>query len=641
MEYVADELGVPVVRRCPALQRELSPRADVAAVRELRARSCARDARTSCTPTRRRRARPGGSPRCSPAARARAPSSTRSTATSSRATSARGGSASSSDRAAARTPTGALVAVSDEVRDDLVRLGVAPAERIVVIPYGFDLPALERRRRRERADASRRELGLPATAFVVGWAGRLTRDQAPARPRPDAARAASTRASTRSSSSSATAPIARASRRSRGSSASPSAAGFLGYQRTWPLVRHLRRVPPHLRERGHAGRRDRGARERAPGRRDASGRHGDRRPPRRDRLPGADRRHRRARRLISRDLARDPALRARARPSRRRRRPRRGSRPRRWPTTLDALYRAAPRRDEGPPHPQDHGHQRLRAPSAHAPAGAARAAGSTRASSGSTCRGRDAPRFYERLDELGVPFRAVRCTVDVNPRMARDVVRAVRAERPDLLHTHLVHGDVYGSIAAGALRRPVRLVAAQRRPLPARAVPPRRPRSSRAARRRIIAISDAVRLFLERGGPRPREARDRALRARRAPGAPARASTPADAGIPAGAPLVLAIGRLIAQKDHATLLRAFARVHAEHPGRAARDPRQRAARGARRARSSRELGLDDAVLPARALDDPRLARARATSSSTRRAGRGSGSCCSRRCSRGCRSSRRA
>src|SRR6185503_10898376 len=40
---------------------------------------------------------------------------------------------------------------------------------------------------------------------------------------------------------------------------------------------------------------------------------------------------------------------------------------------------------------------------------------------------------------------------------------------------------------------------------------------------------------------------------------------PADAGIPADAPLVLAVGRLIEQKDHATLLRAFAAVTAEHP----------------------------------------------------------------------------
>jgi glycosyltransferase involved in cell wall biosynthesis len=61
--------------------------------------------------------------------------------------------------------------------------------------------------------------------------------------------------------------------------------------------------------------------------------------------------------------------------------------------------------------------------------------------------GSDAPRFYAALDELGVPHRSVRCGPDVSPRLARDVIRAVRAERPDLVHTHLVHADVYGAIA--------------------------------------------------------------------------------------------------------------------------------------------------------------------------------------------------
>lgn len=65
--------------------------------------------------------------------------------------------------------TDALVAVSDGVRDDLVRLGVAPAERIEVIPLGLDLG----RRLRPTGDG-RRELGIAADAFVVGWFGRMT-----------------------------------------------------------------------------------------------------------------------------------------------------------------------------------------------------------------------------------------------------------------------------------------------------------------------------------------------------------------------------------------------------------------------------------------------------------------------------------
>ncbi len=54
--------------------------------------------------------------------------------------------------------TDALVAVSPEVRDDLVRLGVAQRERFVVIPLGFDLSeflddsARERRRAALRAE---------------------------------------------------------------------------------------------------------------------------------------------------------------------------------------------------------------------------------------------------------------------------------------------------------------------------------------------------------------------------------------------------------------------------------------------------------------------------------------------------------
>ena len=69
--------------------------------------------------------------------------------------------------------TGALVAVSDEVRDDLVRFGVAPAERFTVVPYGFDLPAWSDADDAARARV-RTELGIGDETFVVGWAGRLT-----------------------------------------------------------------------------------------------------------------------------------------------------------------------------------------------------------------------------------------------------------------------------------------------------------------------------------------------------------------------------------------------------------------------------------------------------------------------------------
>jgi glycosyltransferase involved in cell wall biosynthesis len=67
----------------------------------------------------------------------------------------------------------ALVAVSPQVRDDLVRLGVAPASKIAVIRLGLDL---ERRVATESVTraAVRSELGVPAESFLIGWLGRMT-----------------------------------------------------------------------------------------------------------------------------------------------------------------------------------------------------------------------------------------------------------------------------------------------------------------------------------------------------------------------------------------------------------------------------------------------------------------------------------
>jgi glycosyltransferase involved in cell wall biosynthesis len=67
----------------------------------------------------------------------------------------------------------ALVAVSPEVRDDLVALGVAPAEKFTVIRLGVELE----RRVDTTPDArvrARRMLGIPHDRFTVGWVGRMT-----------------------------------------------------------------------------------------------------------------------------------------------------------------------------------------------------------------------------------------------------------------------------------------------------------------------------------------------------------------------------------------------------------------------------------------------------------------------------------
>lgn len=177
--------------------------------------------------------------------------------------------------------------------------------------------------------------------------------------------------------------------------------------------------------------------------------------------------------------------------------------------------------------------------------------------------GDDAERFHKALDDRDIPWRRVRCGIDASPRLAFDVIRAVRAESPDLLHTHMVHADIYGSIAAHALRIPF---LSTRHNDDRYLLGPFRyvDRAFMHSVRQIVAISDAVRLFHEQAGLPTERLITIHYGLDHVPLQPSEV-TPADAGIRAGSPLVLAVGRLIEQKDHATLLRAFARVHAERP----------------------------------------------------------------------------
>lgn len=71
--------------------------------------------------------------------------------------------------------TDRLIAVSGEVRDDLVALGVARREQFDVIPVGFDLRPflIDGRVRAERRAALRAELGIAPEARVVSLIARL------------------------------------------------------------------------------------------------------------------------------------------------------------------------------------------------------------------------------------------------------------------------------------------------------------------------------------------------------------------------------------------------------------------------------------------------------------------------------------
>ena len=91
--------------------------------------------------------------------------------------------------------------------------------------------------------------------------------------------------------------------------------------------------------------------------------------------------------------------------------------------------------------------------------------------------------FYAELEQSGVPFE----------RCARpwSLASALRRGTPSLVHTHLVHADVYGAIAP---RAPI--VSTKHNPDPFRAGAWRYAERVLARRaRRIIAISEAVRRF--------------------------------------------------------------------------------------------------------------------------------------------------
>jgi glycosyltransferase involved in cell wall biosynthesis len=69
--------------------------------------------------------------------------------------------------------TTALIAVSPQVRDDLVALGVASPEKFTVVRLGIELDERVGAEANGREE-TRRYLGIPPDRFAVGWVGRMT-----------------------------------------------------------------------------------------------------------------------------------------------------------------------------------------------------------------------------------------------------------------------------------------------------------------------------------------------------------------------------------------------------------------------------------------------------------------------------------
>jgi glycosyltransferase involved in cell wall biosynthesis len=163
--------------------------------------------------------------------------------------------------------------------------------------------------------------------------------------------------------------------------------------------------------------------------------------------------------------------------------------------------------------------------------------------------------FYE---QLRVPYERLSCRWDFDSRLVRRLRRALRDA--DLVHTHLVHADVHGALAA---RAP--LVSTKHNDDRFRLGPYRHVERLLTRRfRRVIAISEALREFtVERVG---------------LPGEkvevvrygldelPAPWGENPDLDLPDEARVLLCVARLAPQKGVDVAVRALPAIRAEHPG---------------------------------------------------------------------------
>lgn len=172
MAFVADRLGVRVLP-LPELSREISPIRDVVAAWKLA--RLLRDERPHILHTHTAKAGTIGRLAALLAGGARPPivvHTFHGHVLSGYFDPVRAGAFRLLERALAHVAT-ALVAVSPEVRDELVRFGVASHAKFVVIRLGIEL---EKRVHAEPGlrEESRRQLGVTPDRFLVGWVGRMT-----------------------------------------------------------------------------------------------------------------------------------------------------------------------------------------------------------------------------------------------------------------------------------------------------------------------------------------------------------------------------------------------------------------------------------------------------------------------------------
>ena len=170
--------------------------------------------------------------------------------------------------------------------------------------------------------------------------------------------------------------------------------------------------------------------------------------------------------------------------------------------------------------------------------------------------------FYAALAERDVPYERLPCPRDLDPGLARRVRAAVRATRPDVVHTHLVHADVHG--LAAVARTSQTLVSTKHNDDRFRAG--RLRYLERLATRRaslVVCITEALARFnRDIVGLPPEKLRvvHYGLDAPPAPWGP-----PGGPALPEDVPVLVAVARLVPQKGLDVAVDALALVRERHP----------------------------------------------------------------------------
>lgn len=168
--------------------------------------------------------------------------------------------------------------------------------------------------------------------------------------------------------------------------------------------------------------------------------------------------------------------------------------------------------------------------------------------------------FIERMREAGITTLAIRIRTDLDLTLPLRLARLIRRGKYRIVHTHLIHGDLYGALAATISGTKCRLISSRhnddafRRLLPVRLI------NGGLARLedRIICISDHVRRFEEQVEFTPPKKID-VVHYGLGSDVPEDRSWRTSKGWDT-IPVIGIVARLTAQKGHSTLLDAFQTV---------------------------------------------------------------------------------